>query len=61
MSTNVPFPATPIGYGNMEAYQMGTLIAFGGANILIAFYDYFSWEQPTDAVPVCVCVCVCVC
>ena len=41
-------------YGNMEAYQMGTLMALGGSNILIAFYDYFS----SDAVPVCVCVCV---
>ncbi len=30
------------GYGNMEAYQMATLLAFGGANILIALFDYLS-------------------
>jgi hypothetical protein len=30
------------GYGNMEAYQMATLLAFGGANILISLFDYLS-------------------
>jgi hypothetical protein len=33
----------------MEAYQMGTLIAFGGANILIALFDFVSkLSAPVD-------------
>ncbi len=39
-------------YGNMEAYKMGTLIAFGGTNILIAVYDYLRSEQPPDEIAV---------